>query len=318
MRQLKKIEINDASFKVYYVFNSRLKSKTYTIKDPIITNYLTKHHHTRNDLITFKEDGHIYQIENVPQITSVTTWVHSLFPHFNADAVIEKIVASQTWKNGTSPYSNMSATEIKSKWEEKRVSSSSKGTQLHAAIEYYYNLVSFIQDKYGSTSENIINIALRDFTKERELFRQFELDRQSTLTYTNSEGFILEQDFSNWKPFRTEWCIFDEDAHIAGTIDMIFRDGDDYIIMDWKRCPEFKKTNPFESATHPVLAHLPNSNYWHYALQLNIYRYMLKRKYNIIVKQLFLVGIHPDHEKYQMCEIPIMDSTMEKLFFTKK
>ena len=314
MRHFKKIEINENSLKIYYLFNNRLKSKTYT-KDEI-SSYLKKHHHPRNDLITFKEDGHIYQIENVPSITSVTTWVHSLFPHFNADAIIEKIIGSNAWKDGSSPYSNMSANEIKGKWEEKRNNASSKGTLLHAAIEYYYNLVSFIQDKYNSTTD-VVDIALSDFTEERIMFRQFEHDRQSILTYTNSEGFILERDFSNWKPYRTEWCIFDEDAQIAGTIDMIFRDNEDFIIVDWKRSPEFKRTNHFENASNEIIKHLPNSNYWHYTLQLNTYRYMLKRKYNIHVKQLFLVGIHPDNEKYNMCEVPILDSIMEKLFSAK-
>lgn len=314
MRTYKTIQINQTDFKVYYEFYARLKSKSYPLKDKVIAKYLEKNHHSRNDLITFKEDGHIYQIKDVASVKSVTTWIHTLFPQFNADNTIEKIIASDAWKNGSSRYANMTSDEIKSQWEEKRTTASSKGTQLHNAIEYYYNLLTFIKDKYNASPTELVDIALADFNEERTLFRQFETDRASSLTFTNAQGFNFTQDFSNWIPYRTEWCIFDEGAKLAGTIDMIFRDGEDFIIVDWKRCAEFKKNNPFETACHPVLSHMPNTNYWHYTLQLNTYRYMLKRKYNINVKQLFLVGIHPDNEKYQMTEIPILDSIMEKLF----
>jgi ATP-dependent exoDNAse (exonuclease V) beta subunit len=209
----------------------------------------------------------------------------------------------------------MTADDIKKQWEEKRTTASSQGTRLHNAIERYYNAFTFLKNKYGDISKSdLIDIILGDFKEERELFKDFEMERETEMTYMSIEGFSLTIDFSEWEPYRTEWCIFDEDVSLAGTIDMMFRNGDNYIIVDWKRCPEFKMTNSYEKAIHPVLSDIPNTNYWHYTFQLNTYRHMLKRKYGIIVKQLFLVGIHPDNPKYQMVEIPILEDTMEKLF----
>ena len=39
-----------------------------------------------------------------------------------------------------------------------------------------------------------------------------------------------------WKPYRSEWVVFNEDYQIAGSIDMVFRDdAGRLILVDWKR-----------------------------------------------------------------------------------
>ena len=41
-----------------------------------------------------------------------------------------------------------------------------------------------------------------------------------------------------WKPYRTEWAVYDELVFVAGQIDNIFVDTStgDYHMLDWKRC----------------------------------------------------------------------------------
>jgi len=52
------------------------------------------------------------------------------------------------------------------------------------------------------------------------------------------------------------------------------------LIYDWKRSKEIKKTNPFNKwANKEEIEHLPDSNYWHYCLQLNTYKAILEDKY---------------------------------------
>jgi hypothetical protein len=38
----------------------------------------------------------------------------------------------------------------------------------------------------------------------------------------------------------------------------------------------------------------PSPRYWHYAMQLNIYRYILQRKYGKTIVGMYLLGLHPD------------------------
>ena len=51
--------------------------------------------HTRDKNIVFDEEPHIYYINGSSDNISVTTFVHSkLFPHFDSDKVISKMIKS--------------------------------------------------------------------------------------------------------------------------------------------------------------------------------------------------------------------------------
>ena len=56
------------------------------------------------------------------------------------------------------------------------------------------------------------------------------------------------------------------------------------------------------------LSHIHDSNYWHYTLQLNIYKYTLETKYDLIVRDLHLVVIHPENDtnNYEKIKLPII------------
>ena len=57
-----------------------------------MTEYLQSiHGHPRDSHITFEEEGHAYTIDGSKDFTSVTTWIHSLFPHFDADKIINSM-----------------------------------------------------------------------------------------------------------------------------------------------------------------------------------------------------------------------------------
>lgn len=245
--------------------------------------------HPRDKLLKFDEATHTYTA-SVPLI-STTTWIHTLFPAFNADSVIDKIIHK-------APYNTMTREEIKQQWEEKRITASNKGTELHNAIEYYY--------------KNNYDTKYLEPLPEFSLFRRFENDMRTSMRYRNIHGFYLDINLTEYKPYRAEWCVFDEDIGIAGTIDMIFRNNEEYIIMDWKRTPEFKFRG-FEMG-YPPLDNMPNTNFSHYTLQLNTYKYILENKYGIRIKKMFLVGLHP--EKYQVLEVPFVN--MSPLFSKKK
>ena len=92
-------------------------------------------------------------------------------------------------------------------------------------------------------------------------------------------------------------------------------DGPPLAIYDWKRCREIVKTNRGNKfATHPAIEHLPDTNYWHYALQLNIYKYILQTKYDKTVGDLYIIVLHPEAQNYQRIKLPDLQSEVAELF----
>ena len=88
-------------------------------------------------------------------------------------------------------------------------------------------------------------------------------------------------DFPELKPYRTEGCVYYEELKLSGSIDMIFENPDGTLqIYDWKRCKEISYDSSFgKFAKTPCISHLPDTNFWHYSLQLNVYRAILELKY---------------------------------------
>lgn len=263
--------------------------------------YLAKKNpHPRDEQITFDEGPHIYTIAvSNPDgsvsydsgFTSVTTWNHSHFKGFDADAIIDKMMSSARWSE--SQYFGMTREQIKAQWDKNRDEAASAGTKMHYDIECYYN---------ECPNEN-------DST-EYKWFLDFERDR-------TQEGGFGEQ----LTPYRTEMMVFHEELRLSGSIDMIYEAPDGTLqIYDWKRCKQIKKDNPWDCATRECINHLPDSNYWHYSLQLNTYKAILEQKYGKKVTDLFLVCLHPNNknQSYQRIRVPILSQEIQDLFEERK
>jgi len=264
--------------------------------------------HPRDRHIQFHEEGHRYTIDIDPNstYTSVTTWLHACFSEFDADKVIENMMKSKGWKEGHK-YWNQTPEQIKELWEANRVSAASAGTAMHFAIECFMNNPS-IEPSY--THQQLLLSAAPAAATGPE--------RIHSLEWTYFLEFV--RDHPQLKPYRTEWLIFDEDVKIAGSIDMVYENPDGTLsIYDWKRAKEIAKAT-FHSfnkfATHPLLCHLPDTNYWHYALQLNTYKTILESKYNKRVKELWLVRLHPEakEETYELIPLPDLTRDIQDMF----
>ena len=68
---------------------------------------------------------------------------------------------------------------------------------------------------------------------------------------------------------------------------------------------------------HPALCALPDSNYWQYSLQLNMYKYILESKYGIRVDNLCLVAFYPEQEHCQVHQVPNMNDVIIELLKTE-
>ena len=234
--------------------------------------------HPRDKFITLDDETHIYSVFNDTSYISSTKLIHSHFPEFNSNLIIQNMRNSKNWSK--SKYFGMSDLQIKNIWDNNKHIAAEAGTLLHNDIEKYYN-----------------NIPVDNQSIE---FSQF-------LEYYSQ--------FSHLKPYRTEWLIYDEELKIAGAIDMVYENTDGSLeIRDWKRVKQIYRNKQFEDySSTPSLSHIPNLNFWHYSLQLNLYKYILQKNYNKIVNKLYLVVFHPSISQFQLIEIPDLKEEIDEI-----
>jgi len=255
---------------------------------PTPTFLAEKNRHERDQHITFDEGPHIYTVlGEYGTYTSVTTLVHKQFQDFDADLIIDKMLKSPKMTDPTYKYFGMTKQDIKRTWNEKRDNSASAGTDMHYDIECFYN------------EQEVVNESI-----EYQYFKEFV------------------RDFPELKAYRTEWMVYYEELKLSGSIDMIFENPDGTLqIYDWKRCQEIVHETNFDQFAKPTfLRHLPDTNFWHYALQLNIYKKILEDKYGKKITNLYLICLHPDnHNKsYQRIEVPVLEKEIQELFGERK
>ena len=239
--------------------------------------------HPRDKDIEFDEGPHIYTVKGKQDYTSVTTWNHSHFAHFDSEKTIEKIISSGKTEDKKSKYYGMTRESILESWEKNRVEASTAGTKTHYNIECYYN-----------------GLEVDDDSIEYAYFKNFKRDNE------------------NLKAYRTEWCVFDEDLKLSGSIDMVFYDEETkkYCIYDWKRSKGIEYDNNYgKMAITECINHLPDTNFWHYSLQLNIYKYILEKNYGIEIDKLCLVVLHPDHPlgNYEVIKVDVLEREVKDL-----
>jgi hypothetical protein len=120
--------------------------------------------------------------------------------------------------------------------------------------------------------------------------------------------------------YRTEWAIYDEDAGIAGTCDLVVVNEDGtYTLYDWKRTKGIWRTG-FEGQTGiGIFSDMQNCNFNKYSLQLNLYKQILERKYKLNISKSYIVQFYPLENPYELIEANVLsDKTTELYIFAKE
>lgn len=245
--------------------------------------------HPRDKRIEFYPEPHIYTIDKTPA-PSASTVISKFFPEFDSPYWSRKKAIEKLNSEGrelTESNIQKVANQIAKGWKEKGEKAAKEGTFLHEQIEKYY-----LDQDYEQTDEF-------------QLFEQFVDDHPEI------------------KPFRTEWRIFDEEHHIAGTIDLLSKNGNGFEIYDWKRSK--KVVNPVTG--NPIcdnrwqsgvgqLNEIDDTSYNRYCLQQSLYRYILEKNYGLTVNNMYLVVLYPDYDRYYKVEVPYKRDKAEYILRT--
>ncbi|MBL0102403.1 MAG: hypothetical protein IPP51_00685 [Bacteroidetes bacterium] len=188
----------------------------------------------------------------------------------------------------SNPLFGLPVEEIVDIWNSRAEEAANQGTHLHEQIERFY-----LGQKYVNTSE----------------FHLFE-------KFCN--------DHPNLNPHRTEWRVFDEEYHIAGTIDLITKNGAGYELYDWKRSKKIIDVfsgNPIVTDTWNnvgvgQLSTIQDTSYNRYCLQQSLYRYILEKNYGLTVSKMFLIVLYPDYDRYYKVEVPYLKDKAEYILKT--
>lgn len=238
--------------------------------------------------IDFEPGEHIYTCYGQRQLVSVSAIIGHFFERFDALSL-----AISQWERYRKPVEESLDT-----WDRIGRMASEVGTFLHEQTENYFQRGRF-------ETECVLN-----FNNQEERV-SIEVEKQQFLRFVNDYQI---------KPYRQEWPVFDSDLYIAGTIDLICRNDDGtFTIYDWKRSAKVVNGvgNPIIEGYRGKKSHngldLPDTPYFHYCVQQNLYRHMLQRYYGINVRSMNLVVLHPDYPDYFVVPVPAMDDVVNRI-----
>lgn len=232
----------------------------------------------QDSLLSFEPSEHIYLYDGRIQLTAVSNIISQFFVPFDAIGLSERVARRD----------GVSQCEVLEDWDCKGLESREIGTFLHAQIESFFSNKPMSMSTHFCYNGKFVQES-KDVSIEEEIsyFRNFL--RENSIT-----------------PFRTEWHIFDMEMKIAGTIDLLCRNGNHFDIYDWKRS---RKASPNETVWRNGingLERVPDTSFYHYALQQNLYKYILEKNYGIEVENMYIVMLHPMFGNYQKFKIPNM------------
>ena len=212
------------------------------------------------------------------KLLGTTGLINNFFPKFDAEY----------WAGIKAPLMGKTPQQLLDEWDRKGKESSEAGTILHQRIDDYYH-------------HKVVQTDAKDYT----LFKQF------------ADAYKLN-------PYRSEWAIFDEDSGIVGVVDMLDYSNGEYILYDWKRSEKVVEggqpitKNKFDEYGLKPIENVPNTDYWHYALQLSFYRYILEKNYGIRIKESRLVVLHPTQNLPVVLTTPYMIDEVNKIIEVMK
>lgn len=232
--------------------------------------------------VVFKSENHTYYLGD-KRLTSVTSLLSEYKNEFDSDFFSKKIAK----RDGKTQQ------EVLDEWSFKAKKSCDIGTNIHKIFEdYFLNNYSIIDDEYKFDIECQDPLYFLDQNKKVKVALKFIND------FFKTKRLI---------PYKSEYIVYNE--KIAGQVDMICKDAKgNFYILDFKTNSEIQ-TYSYGKKMTGVLSNIDDCSYWHYTLQLSIYKALLKK---INVSKIFLV--HITDLDYKFIELGYIDVQKLSLF----
>ena len=242
----------------------------------------------QDQFIDFEPEQHVYTYKGQTRLLPVSSLIAYFFEKFDAQAAAQR----QYERYG------IPVDETLKKWERNGQMAREVGTFVHEQTESYFR---------DGTFAKVCPFTFEDQTEMISV----EKERQHFLR------FVMDYDIH---PYRQEWPVYDTDLNIAGTIDMVCKEMDgEFTIYDWKRSSKVVNVlgEPFIEGFNGKRGFngisLPDTSYYHYCIQQNLYRYMLEAHYGVKVKAMNLVVLCADYPSYIVANVPKMDEVIEQI-----
>jgi hypothetical protein len=235
--------------------------------------------------VAFNDKSHVY-FKKDKQLLSVTTFINQFKNKFDSDYYSKKIALRE----------NKTQDDVLFEWKEKAFRSTEIGTAIHKIFEdYTFNNYSILNDDYVFEIPNI----------KEEYFLEYNNKKKTALLFI--KNFFLTQ---RLKPIYSEYIVYND--FLAGQIDSICVDKENnYYILDFKTNKEIGY-NSYGKKMLNTFNFIDDCTYYHYCLQLSIYKSMAK----IHIKKIYLVHITEDKYNFIECEDVIKNNNIHlfKLF----
>lgn len=131
---------------------------------------------------------------------------------------------------------------VKQMWKDNTTSAQDRGTSIHKTMENFL--------LYGDVNKD--NLDLTD-------------------SYTRIIG-----DFNRGSTVKSEMLLWNDDAKIAGTADVVIFKGDSFAVLDFKTNKQFNLHSKYGEKLLYPLDYLDSCEYNVYTLQLSLYAYMIE------------------------------------------
>lgn len=208
--------------------------------------------------INFDEDLHRYIDDTGKIYYSVTKVIHSLFQKFDA----EKIAGFVARKR------KCSRQEVLDEWELKRNTSATFGTRIHE----YADSVLLYKTQRLDVIEPPLLISGLSHDKTNELYKKESL-------YRDQLNKLIPKLLNCYDLVGSEMILFSPEYSLSGTLDLLMRNKRTGVlaIFDWKTNEEIRNVNKHKPSQTGLysLSHIPDCNFYYYALQLSTYKQML-------------------------------------------
>lgn len=279
-----------------------------------------------NTNVFFNDETHKYYDKNtLKSYVSVTTLIDNYVNKFDEEfwssyKALEEIMPGDAWSN------------LREKLLANKIFKESYLEKYNVDPKKFYEKKQEIKDSYKQARDEACEKGTaKHLQKELSFYDKEDYDFSEYGISELHGSFFCEQDYFELDKPRgvyPEYLIsvdLGDDLRIAGQIDVLIKDDNDFYIIDWKSNKEIKKRSYFDKKKKKnvmmkfPLNNLEDSTWNHYQLQLSLYAYLIEQiKPGCNIKCLRLVHLLDDgKEEIMTCEY-LKDDVIRMLKHYKK